>query len=89
MSEHRLIDANEAKELICGIDSEFAKFVDDIPTAYDIDKVVKQLNNLDVGTLFCSQCKYYSKEEIINICKAYCKEAGIKYSTDIENYLTI
>ena len=39
----RLIDAKNAQNLICGIDSEFAKFVDEIPTAYDIDKVVEQL----------------------------------------------
>ena len=35
------------------------------PTAYDIDKVVEQLNNLDAGTLFCSQCKYVKECETI------------------------
>lgn len=35
------------------------------PTAYDIDKVVKQLDNSDVGTMFCSQCKYAKECETI------------------------
>lgn len=38
----RLIDADEAKKLINGLDSSFAKYVDDIPTAYDIDKVIEE-----------------------------------------------
>ena len=39
----RLIDADEAKKLIFGIDSCFAEFVDNIPTAYDVDAVVREL----------------------------------------------
>lgn len=39
----RLIDAGEAKKLIFGIDSCFAEFVDNIPTAYDTEKVLNEL----------------------------------------------
>jgi hypothetical protein len=39
----RLIYADEAKELIAGIDSCFAEFVDNIPTAYDVEAVVREL----------------------------------------------
>lgn len=39
----RLIDADEAKKLIWGIDSCFAEFVDNIPTAYDVEAVVREL----------------------------------------------
>ena len=46
MNKPRLIDANDVKDLIRGIDSEFAKFVDEIPTAYDVQGVVEQLENL-------------------------------------------
>ena len=39
----RLIDADEAKKLIFSIDSCFAEFVDNIPTAYDVEAVVREL----------------------------------------------
>lgn len=35
--------------------------VNDMLTAYDINRVVEQLESLDVGTMYCKQCKH-SKE---------------------------
>ena len=45
----RLIDADDVKDLINGLDSlpweeECGELVDALPTAYDIDKVVEQLS---------------------------------------------
>ena len=47
----RLIDADDVKDLINGLDSlpweeECGELVDALPTAYDIDKVVEQLEEL-------------------------------------------
>lgn len=80
MSEHRLIYADELYDTLANKLTWLMRYGDDVylevgkdirevidaqPTAYDIDKVVEQLNNLDVGTLFCSQCKYVKECETI------------------------
>jgi hypothetical protein len=52
----RLIDADDVKELLLGLDSlpweeEVDDLVDRISTAYDVDAVVKDIkNNADVST---------------------------------------
>ena len=67
----RLIDIDELKK---NIDEKIGDFphrkmlfnvIDNQPTAYDIDKVVEQLNNSDVGTMFCGECKYAKECETI------------------------
>ena len=66
----RLIDADKLLEelrenhplsLSYGILSDIEYF----PTAYDVDRVLKQLSDLDVGTMFCSECKYAEECEAI------------------------
>ena len=52
----RLIEADDAKKLICGIDSSFAYFVDMIPTAYNVEAVLMELKELENCTW--KNCKW-------------------------------
>lgn len=68
----RLIDADELKKKLWSPIETYItenivteEEINKTPTAYDIDKVVKQLDNSDVGTMFCSQCKYAKECETI------------------------
>ena len=68
-----------ARDIIRG----FLKDIDAQPTAYDIDKVVKQLSNLDVGTSFCSQCKYANAKECETIADEMLKKHELNDRVDL------
>lgn len=66
----RLIYAEDVKALINGLDSlpfeeEVDDLVDRIPTAYDVDKVVEQLD--DEAELSYADFERYAEEHYMNI----------------------
>lgn len=65
----RYIDADEAKKVINGIDSYFAKFIDDIPTADVRENVRGEWIYLDgLNTFECSVCGRQMVRNIFDYC---------------------
>jgi hypothetical protein len=76
----RLIDADKVKELINGLDSlpweeEVDDLVDSVPTAYDVEKVVAELEEASYeAKMLDAKCKYLNYDDTIHIVRNGGKE---------------
>lgn len=71
----RLIDADDVKELLNGLESlpweeQVEELVDAIPTAYDLDKVVEQLEGMfNVDPMYYGEEAAWVVDKAINIVR--------------------
>jgi hypothetical protein len=79
----RLIDADKLKHVIhCAYsdDLEILEKIDEQPTAFDVDKVVEQIENIRAN-FDCKLCKYNDDEN--TICSEDCSDALIDILLEI------
>ena len=75
----RLIDADKLKHVIhCAYsdDLEILEKIDEQPTAFDVDKVIEQIEHRRAN-FDCKLCKYNFDDEEKPICREDCSDALI------------
>lgn len=80
----RLIDADEIIDSLGGSDMDFAigAVIDNQPTAFDVDKVIEQIEHRRAN-FDCKLCKYNFDDEEKPICREDCSDALIDDLLDI------
>lgn len=75
----RLIDADKLKHVVhCAYsdDLEILEKIDEQPTAFDVDKVIEQIEHRRAN-FDCKLCKYNFDDEEKPICREDCSDALI------------
>lgn len=76
----RLIDADKLKHVVhCAYsdDLEILEKIDEQPTAFDVDKVVEQIEHRRAN-FDCKLCKYNFCDDEKPICNEHCSDALIE-----------